>query len=112
MPCAVHEILFQSVFLKDIPRGGVHFPTSYPCLDGSDRGFLRFLNRPVPLPHALAGTPHMHCTRHVAAIVAEYNTQVQHHQLIFPNLLNHPTPLRHHPPATSRNVPFIRSPTA
>src|ERR1700740_3420889 len=91
MPRTVHEILFQSVFLKDIARGGIHFTASYPCPNGSDRSFLRFLNRPVPLPHALRGTPHMHGTRHVAAIVAEYSTQVQHDQLIFPQLLSRRT---------------------
>jgi len=55
MACTVHEILLQSVFLKDFPRGGVHFPASYPCLNGCYRGLLRFLNRPVPLPHSRAG---------------------------------------------------------
>src|ERR1700739_1786031 len=94
MPCAVHEILFQSVFLKDFSRGGIHFSASYPCLNGSDRGFLRFLNRPVPLPHALRSTPQMHGSRHVAAIVAEYSTQVQHDQLIFPQLLSRRTGMR------------------
>src|SRR5258708_19469666 len=107
----MHKILFQSVFLEDFPRGRIHFSASYPCLDGSDRGLLRFLNRPVPFPHALACTPHMHGTRHVAAIVAEYSTQVQHDQLIFPQLLSRRPSMRHRTPAPRSHNRFKGTPS-
>src|SRR3979490_1999616 len=69
---------------QDLPCRPTDVPAGRASLCRRDRCRLSLQNRLVPGPNAFWGPPHVHCAGDVATIVAEYNTQVQHDQLIFP----------------------------
>src|SRR5256885_16290684 len=66
------------------PRCPIDTPAARATLGRRDRCRLGLQTRLVPAPDALGGPPQVHCAGNVAAIVAEYSTQVQDDQLIFP----------------------------
>jgi hypothetical protein len=76
MTCTVHEPRFQPVLLQDVSHGGIHIPAGNASLHRRYPGFLCFLYCPVPAPNSLRRPSHVDRSRHIAAIVAEYNTQV------------------------------------
>src|SRR5882762_1262934 len=81
---AMHKQTIKMVTCQDPPCSGIHVAAEGPIPRRGNGCRLRFQNPSVPRPDATGGPPHKDCTGDVAAIVAEYNTQVQHHQLIFP----------------------------
>src|ERR1700676_212165 len=76
MAGAVHKKRFQMMFLQDLSRRGVHFPAGNSSLNFASGCLLRFQNPRVPSAYFAGSPPQIHRARHVAAIVAEYNTQV------------------------------------
>src|SRR6267378_138773 len=81
---AMHKQMIKMVARQDPPCSSIHVAAEGAILCRGNGRRLRFQNPCVPRPDATGGPPHEDCTGNVAAIVAEYNTQVQHHQLIFP----------------------------
>src|SRR5882672_7432221 len=81
---AMHKQTIKMVTCQDLPCSSIHVAAegAIPCCGYGCR--LRFENPSVPHPNATGGPPHKDRTGDVAAIVAEYNTQVQDDQLIFP----------------------------
>src|SRR5258708_4672841 len=88
---------------RDWPCCPIHLPGGRAALCCCDRSPLGLQNRLVPEPNALWGPPHVHCAGYVAAIVAEYNTQVQHDQLIFPQSLGRGEGMRQGGSLSERN---------
>src|SRR5271165_3349512 len=80
---AVHEIFFKPVLLQDFPGRCVHFPAGDSGIHCGYRSLVGLLHRPVPSPDSVRCPAHVDRACNVAAIVGEYSTQVQHHQLIF-----------------------------
>src|SRR6266852_5795853 len=81
---AVHKISVQAVVRQNSPGGGVDITAACAGLRCRYGSGLRFLHGAVPSADALWGAPDKHSPRDIAAIMAEYSTQVQHHQFIFP----------------------------
>ena len=104
----MHKVLFQSVFLENISCGRVDLAAGYSGLYRCDTGRLRFLDRLIPPANALRCPTQIHRTRHIAAIVAEYNTQVQHDQLIFPQALGGGSRMRQRGSASPKRRSFRR----
>src|SRR6266851_4033262 len=84
MARAVNKEMVEMIPGQDLPRRRIDIPAGYAACCCRDRSPLSLQYRLVPHPDAFWGPPHVHCPSNVAAIVAEYNTQVQHDQLIFP----------------------------
>src|SRR5438132_7588733 len=84
MARAVNKKMVEVVPRQDLPRCPIDIPAGRASLGRRDRRRLGLQNRLVPAPDALWGPPQVHRAGNVAAIVAEYSTQVQHDQLIFP----------------------------
>src|SRR6266849_2678641 len=84
MSGAVHKISVQAVVRQNSPGGGVDITAACAGLRCRYGSGLRFLHGAVPSADALWGAPDKHSPRDIAAIMAEYSTQVQHHQFIFP----------------------------
>ena len=87
MSRAVHEIVVKPVTRQNPSGGGIDIPRTGSGLRRGYRSRLRFLYCPIPSPYARRSAPHKHGPRNIAAIVGEYNTQVQYHQFIFPQAL-------------------------
>src|SRR5262249_24922217 len=87
MTGAMHEVAVQTVARQNVPGCPVHVTASDANPHGGNRSRLRFLNCPIPSPDASWRSPQKKRARNVAAIVAEYSTQVQYHQFIFPQAL-------------------------
>jgi hypothetical protein len=81
---AVHEIMVKAVARQNPSGGGVDISTPGAGLRSGYRGRLRFLDSAIPPPHAHRSASDEDSSRNITAIVAEYNTQVQYHQFIFP----------------------------
>src|SRR6267378_122904 len=81
---AMHKQTIKMVTRQDPPCSSIHVAAEGAIRCRGNGCRLRFQNPSVPRPDATGGPPHKDRTGDVAAIVAEYNTQVQHHQLIFP----------------------------
>src|SRR5438046_470935 len=90
----VNKKMVQTIAGQDLPRRRVDVPAGRGALARCDRRRLGLQNRAVPTPDAFWRPPHVHCARYVAAIVAEYSTQVQHDQLIFPQSFGRRTRMR------------------
>src|ERR1700687_5342027 len=84
MAGTVHEESVQTVRCQNLPCGCIDVAAPCSVPDRCNRRRVRFQYRSVATPDAPGGLPKEHRAGYVAAIVAEYNTQVQHHQLIFP----------------------------
>jgi hypothetical protein len=84
MSGAMHEVLVQRLPCQDFSGSGIHFPTGRAGHYGFYGCRLGTLHGSMPHANFLGRPPHYHCPRNVAAIVREYNTQVQHDQFIFP----------------------------
>src|SRR5260370_42520115 len=72
---------------QNLPGSRIDVTTADAGLDCGDCGRLRVLHRTIPSPDARRGPPYKYGAGNVAAIVAEYSTQVQHDQFIFPQSL-------------------------
>src|SRR5262245_44037666 len=94
MPGAVDKISIQPVSRKDAPSSCVHICTTDARLHSSNCGRLRFLNSLVPLPDTPGRSSNVNRASYVTAIVAEYSTQVQHHQFIFVQSLSRRSRMR------------------
>ena len=84
---AVHEIMVKPVTRQNPSGGGIYLSTTDAGLRRGYCGRLRFLDRAIPSPYARRSASYEDSPSNIAAIVAEYNTQVQHHQFIFPQAL-------------------------
>src|SRR6267142_1350987 len=83
MSGAVHKIFVKPVVRQNPSGGGIDIPTRDAGLRRGDRSRLRLLDRPIPSPYARRRASDEYSPRNIAAIVAEYNTQVQYHQFVF-----------------------------
>ena len=83
MARAVYEIPPEALLVEKTPRGPVNTSGSYTGAESVVRGFLGLLDRRVPAPNASGRAPQKHRARQITAVVAEYSTQVQHHQFVF-----------------------------
>src|SRR5579884_2505658 len=101
MARAVNEKLVQFVTCQYPPRCCVHSFAGYPRPGRRNRRLLGFLHCSMPLAHTPRRPSGEDRPRNVAAIVAEYNTQVQHHQLIFPQSLGSGSRMRDRRPCAS-----------
>src|SRR5260370_8098123 len=72
---------------QNLPGSRIDVTTADAGLDCGDCGRLRVLHRTIPSSDARRGPPYKYGAGNVAAIVAEYSTQVQHDQFIFPQSL-------------------------
>src|SRR5579864_3264389 len=81
---AMHKKRVKLVARQNSSGSGIDISTAGTRPRRSYRGRLRFLDRAIPSPYAHRGTSHEDSARNVATIVAEYSTQVQHDQFIFP----------------------------
>src|ERR1700682_1454196 len=84
MAGAMNKQTIKMVTCQDLPCSSIHVAAGGAISDRGNGCRLRFQNPSVPRPDATGGPPHKDRAGDVAAIVAEYNTQVQDHQLIFP----------------------------
>src|SRR5215472_18110223 len=91
---AVDEKTAKAITFQNAACRGVDFSAADSLSHCRNRRSLRFQDRPVPRLDAFWRAPHENRARYVAAIVAEYNTQVEHHQLIFPQLFARGTCMR------------------
>src|SRR5882724_321385 len=80
----VYKQMIKMVTRQDPPCSSIHVAAERAIRCRGNGCRLRFQNPSVPRPDATGGPPHKDRTGDVAAIMAEYNTQVQDHQLIFP----------------------------
>src|SRR3974390_3555989 len=83
MPCAVNEILVETTLSQDFTGGSIDFPAGGSRLYGRDSRRSAFMDSAIPVANASRSAPDEHRAGHVAAIVREYSTQVEHHQFIF-----------------------------
>lgn len=81
---AMHKILIEPVTRQDPPGGGIHIATTDASLRGGYCSRLRFANRLIATPDARRSAPNEDGPGDIAAIVGEYNTQVEDDQFIFP----------------------------
>src|SRR5881227_2508677 len=110
MTRTVDEKMVLSITCQDLSRGSVDVPAGDPLSYCRDRRFLRLQNRLIPRADAFRGAPRENRAGNVAAIVAEYNTQVQHDQLIFPQSLASRPGVRQGRPVPKGNNGFKRRP--
>src|SRR5216684_5474643 len=90
----MHKQTIKMVTRQNPPCRGVYLAADGVICCRGNGCRLRFQNPAVPHPDATGGPPHKDRTGDVAAIVAEYNTQVQDHQLIFPQSFGGGTRMR------------------
>src|SRR5882724_10928225 len=91
---AMHKQAIKMVTRQDSPCSGIYVAADGAICCRNNGCRLRFQNPSVPHPDATGGPPHKDRTGDVAAIVGEYNTQVQYHQLIFPQAFGGETRMR------------------
>src|SRR6266700_5586606 len=103
MTRAVDEKMGKAVAFQDATCRCVNFPAAHSLSHRRDRRSVRLQNRLIPRLDAFWRTPHKNRARNVAAIVAEYNTQVEHHQLIFPQSLGRRAGMRQSGPIPECN---------
>jgi hypothetical protein len=84
MPGAMHKILVEPVTRQNPPGGGIHSFTTDAGLRGGYCCRLRIVNRLIATPDARRSAPNEDGPGNIAAIVGEYNTQVEDDQFIFP----------------------------
>src|SRR5579863_7085640 len=94
MARAMHEVFVQTVARQDFSRRGIHFPTGHAARYRGNRCGLGLQHRFVPPPDAFSRPSNKICPGNVAAIVAEYSTQVEDDKLIFPQSLGGWTSMR------------------
>lgn len=73
---AVREVVVQLVPGKHLSRCGIYVRATGPGSDRCNCLALCFEDGLMPAFHARRSTPHTDCSRNIAAIVREYNTQV------------------------------------
>jgi hypothetical protein len=83
MSGAVHEVRSQAMLIQDTPRRSINASGRYTRPEGVVRRFLSLLYRFIPSPDASRRASQKNHARQVAAVVAEYSTQVQHDQFVF-----------------------------
>ena len=76
MTRAVNKEMLQVMPRQDLPRRPIYIPAGRAGLRSGYRRTLGLQDRLVPHSDAFRGPPHVHGAGNVAAIVAEYNTQV------------------------------------
>src|SRR5229473_2620775 len=84
MARAVHKQMAKAVPLQNLSCSCIDIPTGRAVLCRCNGCGLCFQDGLIPGSDASSGPPHKHRAGYITAIVAEYNTQVQHDQLIFP----------------------------
>src|SRR6267143_5496109 len=84
MAGAMLKQMVKMVTRQDLPCSSIHVAAEGAIRCRGNGCRLRFQNPSVPRPDATGGPPHKDRAGDVAAIVAEYHTHVQDHQLIFP----------------------------
>jgi len=80
---AVYEITSEAVLIEKTPRDPVNASGSHTGPESVLRRFLGLLHCFVPSPYASRCASQKDRARQIAAIVAEYSTQVQDHQFVF-----------------------------
>jgi len=76
MAGTVNKQMIEMISRQDLSRRAIHVPTGRAASCRFDRRLLGLQNRLVPSPDAFWGSPHAYRAGYVAAIVAEYSTQV------------------------------------
>src|ERR1700730_9587271 len=84
MSGAMHKIRVKAVTRQNPLGGAIDISATWTRRLRSHGGRLGFVNRAIPSPYACGCASHKDSARNIAAIVAEYSTQVQHDQFIFP----------------------------
>ena len=84
MSGAMHKIFVKPVVRQNPSGGGIDIPTGDAGPRRGNRSRLRFLDRAIASPYARRGASDEDSPRNIAAIVAEYSTQVEDDQFIFP----------------------------
>src|SRR5260370_12723166 len=84
MARAVHKQMANAVRLQNLSCSCIDIPTGRAVLYRCNGCGLCFQDGLIPGSDASSGPPHKHRAGYITAIVAEYNNQVQHDQLIFP----------------------------
>ena len=100
---AMDKVTTQSLALQDISGCRVHLTGADPVLHSVSCSSLRFQDSFVPAANPRRRAPHMHSATEVAAVVAEYSTEVQHDQLVFPDSARRRTRMRQRRPRACRN---------
>src|SRR5579872_2848237 len=83
---AMNKIPTKSLALQDVSGRGVDRTAGHAGLQRVAGRRLRLQHRLVPLADARGGLPHENRARQVTAVAAQYSTQVEDDQLVFPNL--------------------------
>jgi len=109
---AVNEEFVQAISSQDLPRRSIHIRANRAARCRRDRGPLGLQNSLIPSPYSFWGPPHVDGAGNVAAIVAEYSTQVQHHQLIFPQSLGRGPGMREGGPLSKATIVSNAGPDA
>src|SRR5260221_7535719 len=108
VPRTVHKILVQTVYREYPPGSRVHFAAGPASLDGVNCRGLRFPNSLIPQAYPCGSLTQIDCSSDVATVVFKYSTQVQHHQLIFPQTFSGRTGMRKRGPRPKRHDAFKR----
>src|SRR5579864_8282489 len=80
--------------LQYVSRRRINGPAGDSRLQRSSCRRLRLQDRLIPLTDPRGGLTDVHRTRQIAAVAAEYSTQVQYDQLVFPNSARRRTRMR------------------
>src|ERR1700722_19103215 len=80
---AMHEIRSKAMLIEKAPRGPVDASGGYAGAKSVVRSLLSLLDRFVPPANPSRCASQKNGPRQVTAVVAEYSTQVQHHQFVF-----------------------------
>jgi hypothetical protein len=85
MTRTMDKIASEAFMLQNVPGGRIDGPTRYSRLQRTPCRRLRIQDRMVPLAHTRGRLTNVHSARKVAAVAAQYSTEVQHDQLVFPD---------------------------
>lgn len=80
----MHEISPEATMSEQTPGRPVHASGAYTGAESLMRSLLGLLNCFIPTSNPRGCAPQKNRARNVTAVVAEYSTQVQHHQFVFP----------------------------
>src|ERR1700676_3487946 len=90
----MYKITPQTLALQKASRRRIHRTGGHASSYGGSRGALRLQDRLVPPADSCWRPPHVNGTCEVATIAAQYSTEVQHDQLISPDLAGRWTRVR------------------
>src|SRR5579884_3083923 len=80
----MHERSPEATMNEQTPGRPVHASGAYTGAESLMRSLLGLLNCFIPTSNPRGCAPQKNRARNVTAVVAEYSTQVQHHQFVFP----------------------------